>query len=166
MSDANVTTRLHNWHHKDYAEAGRQINQALGDISDIEIAGRQVLVAVYVRPNVTNGGVMQSVSAQKEDVWQGKIVLLLKAGPDAFVGDDSYRQAMWGNARHPQAGDWLVVRAIDGLPISLKGDNAERPQGKDFRGDPIDIYDWDGWPCRFLPDDAIIARVSKPHSVV
>jgi hypothetical protein len=165
MSTAN-TNLLHQWHHDDYEEAKRQIYQHLGDTSDLEIFGRQVVVAVYVRPNKTAGGFFLTVDAQKEDVWQGKAVLIVKMGPDAFRGDDSYVEATYGFKGAPRPGDWVFLRAQDGLAVSLCGDGASRAQGKDMRGSAVDIYGWDGWPCRIVADETVIGRINKPHEIV
>jgi hypothetical protein len=166
MSQSQNATNLLNWHHDDYEIAKRHIHQAIGSLDDIEVFGRQVLVAVYVRPNKTAKGFYQTTKAQMEDVYQGKSVLLLKAGPDAFVGDDGYVAAMFGSKGKPSPGDWLFVPASSGLSTWLIGDGAQRPQGEDFRNDPIDIYDWDGWPVRIIVDDAVIGRMNKPHQLV
>lgn len=161
----NDYTQLHKLHHDDYGEAVGHIHTMLGSIKDIEVFGRQVLVAVYVRP-VKMNGVYQTKRAQMEDVWQGKAVLVLKLGPDAFQGDDSYVAATFGAGGAPQTGDWLFASQQSGFPVSLSGDGAERVRASDFRGDPVDIYDWDGWPCRIVPDTDFIGRITKPHSIV
>lgn len=159
-------SQLHNWHHDSYAEAEADIHQSIGDISKEEIFGRQVLCAVYVRPGKTNAGVHVTTSAQQEDVWQGKVMLILKMGPDAFQGEESYHKAMFGDAPAPKVGDWVFARPNDGVAMSICGEGAERPKGKDFRGDPLDKYDWNGWPCRILPDEQIFGRMSLPHHIV
>lgn len=166
MSAASTVSNLHNWHHDDYDEAIGQIRKSLGSIDDIEVFGRQVLVAVYVRPNKNKAGIYQTTAQQSEDIWQGKTVLVLKAGPDAFQGDASYARAMFGAMPAPVQHDWVFLRASDGVPVNLCGDGAERPQGSTFGGDMVDIWPWDGWPCRIISDDAIIGRINKPHTLV
>jgi hypothetical protein len=165
MSTANVTA-LHGWHHDDYDEAIQQIKTHLGDISDLEVFGRQVVVAVYVRPSKNAAGIYQTAKAQQEDFWQGKAVLVLKCGPDAFSGSEEYARAMFGDKPPPQPDDWVFLRASDGMPINLCGDDAKRVQGKTFGGEMVDIFPWDGWPCRIVSDESIIGRINKPHSLV
>jgi len=157
---------LHKWHHDDYDEAKAQIHQSLGSIADLEVFGRQVLVAVYIRPNKSQTGLYQTVNAQKEDIYQGKAALILKCGPGAFKGEDSYVKAMFGDMPTPEPGDWVFVRPSDGLSISLCGDGASRPQGKTFHDEDVDLFAWDGWPCRILSDDSLIGRMNKPHTLV
>ena len=165
MSTANVST-LHKWHHDDYDEAKSQIRQSLGSIDDIEIFGRQVLVAVYVRPEKSANGLYMGAAAQREDVYQGKAMLVLKCGPDAFQGDNGYEEATFGKLGRPEPGDWVFARASSGEPLSLCGDGAERPTGATFGGEMVDIYGWDGWPCRLISDEAILGRMNKPHTIV
>lgn len=167
MSDSTtVVSHLHTHHHDDYDEAKAQIHRAIGSIEDIEIIGSQVLVAAYVRPNKTANGFYVGTKAQKEDIWQGKAVLVLKLGPSAFDGDEAYLRAMFGDGPSIAPDDWVFVSCASGLPISLIGDGGQRVKGADHRGDPIDIFEWDGWPCRVIPAESIIGRINKPHSVV
>jgi hypothetical protein len=162
---ANVS-ELHTRHHDDYETAKREIHQSLGSIEDIEVFGRQVLVACYVRPAKGANGLYATVKTQTEDVYMGKAVLILKCGPDAFQGDDGFKAAMFGDMPVPAAGDWMFVRPQDGVGVNLCGDGASRPKGEDFRGNQIDLYEWDGWPCRMISDDAFLGRMNKPHEVV
>lgn len=158
-------------HHRpffdDYSVAQNLIAQAIGDINDIDIFGRQVLCGVFCRPNVTPGGIYISTKEVKEDWYQHKVVLVLKCGPEAFTGAKSYHDATFGkDVARPVAGDWLIVNASAGIQISLCGDGAQRPQGKDHRGQPMDIFEWDGWPCRIIGDDNFLGRLTQPHNVV
>ena len=165
MSNLATISNLHRWHHDDYDEAKQQIHQSLGSIADIEVFGRQVLVAVYIRPN-KSGMIYQTVKAQAEDIYQGKAALILKCGPGAFKGEQSYLNTMFGHMPPPEPGDWVFVRPSDGFAISLCGDNAKRPRGKTFHDEEVDLFEWDGWPCRILSDDSLIGRMNKPHTLV
>lgn len=168
---AKSVSQLHKHGHADYAQAVKDIHQALGDITKEDIWGRQVLCAVYVRPNETQSGVCVPTSAQEEDIWQGKALLVLKIGPSAFSGQDSYLKATFpagedGNPIVPQVGDWLFAKPNDGVPMSIMGEGASRPQGKDYRGNEVDKFEWDGWPCRILQDDSFFGKMSAPHKIV
>lgn len=161
------SSRHHRPFFDDYEIAKLCIQQALGDMTDIDIFGRDVLTAVFCRPNVTPGGIYITSKEVKEDWWQHKVVLVLKCGPDAFTGDDSYLAARFGtDVKPPKPGDWLFARPEAGLQISLVGEGGSRPQGKDHRGNPMDVFDWDGWPCRIIPDEEFKGRLPKPHGVV
>ena len=63
------------------------IEEAAPFIGDIEPMGRQVLLAAYRRPEKTAGGVYLADgvnTARAEDVYQGKVQLILKVGPLAL----------------------------------------------------------------------------------
>lgn len=176
MTAQNIS-QLHSWKHDDYAEAARDIWMALGDISKEEIFGRQVLCAVYVRPNEkttkrADGTVFKvhfTTKAQEEDIWQGKVMLVLKLGPGAFKGEVDYLTDMFGTSdpeKLPKVGDWLFAQPSAGVPMSVMGAGAARPKGVDHRGDPTDKFEWDGWPCRILSDDLFFGRMSAPHVIV
>ena len=159
-------SRHHRQFYSDYEVAKQFIHQAIGDISEMEVFGRTVLCAIFCRPNVTPAGVYLTTKEVKEDQWQHKAVLVLKCGPSAFTGDASYIEATYGAGGAPKPGDWLFARPEAGVQMNCEGERASRPQGVDHRGEPMDIFDWDGWPCRVIPDDDFIGRVAKPQSVV
>ena len=166
MSTATVSTLHTSWHHDDYDIAKDQIRQQLGNLDDLEIFGRQVCVACYIRPNVTKAGWYVTINQQMEDVWQGKAVLIVKCGPDAFTGDVAYLEAMFGRGGPPRVGDWVFMRSADGLQVSLCGEGAARVQGKDGAGRAVDVYAWDGWNCRIVGDEQILGRINNPHVIV
>lgn len=157
-------------HHRpffdDYEVAKQLIHQALGDLSKFDVFGRNVLVAVFCRPNITPGGFYLGVKEIKEDWFQHKVVLVLKVGPDAFKGDKSYLDAMFGDAPPPKPDEWLIANASAGIQINLMGEGGSRPQGKDHRGNPIDVFEWDGWPCRIISDESFLGRLERPHEIV
>lgn len=61
---------------------------AVGDVSGYDIFHNQVLVAIYVRPNITAGGIWRPDENVKEDEYQGKVGLVIKTGPAAFKDTD------------------------------------------------------------------------------
>lgn len=156
-------------HHKpfydDYNTARLHIHQAVGDITDFDLFGKHVLIAVFCRPNVTPNGIYLTVKEVQEDWYQTKGGLLLKAGPSAFTGDDDYIKGMY-DGRPPQVGEWLFANASAGIQIHLCGDGASRPQGRDHRGEAMDLFMWDGWPCRIMGDDNLLGRIAKPQQIV
>ena len=158
--------RHHRRHFSDYEVVKDLIHQAIGDLSENEVWDNNVLCAVFCRPNVTPGGIYQTTKEVKEDWWQHKAVLVLKLGPNAFQGDESFERAKWGKEARPQPGDWLFSRPEAGIQINLYCTGGSRPQGRDHRGQPMDIFEWDGWPCRIIPDDEFLGRMLLPHSVV
>ena len=138
---------LHKWHHDDYDEAKAQIHQSLGSIADLEVFGRQVLVAVYIRPEKSAGGVLFAPSTRDEDRFQSKAGLILKAGPTAFEDPTGN----WFAGVNVRVGDWIMFRASDGWQMTL----CHRSKSNA----PINLL------CRLLDDTAVRARITDPNRV-
>lgn len=93
-------------------------------VSKIHMTFDNVVLATYVRPEKTRGGIILSsgeAGMRSEDVFQGKSHLIIAAGPSAFEDDE---EVFWGD-RRPVIGDWVMVRVSDGLMFKL-GDTACR----------------------------------------
>jgi co-chaperonin GroES (HSP10) len=89
----------------------------VGDLSSVEIFNNQILVAIYIRPEKTSGGVLLPNQTRDEDKWQGKMGLVLKKGPSAFV-DESQN---WFNGVDVAVGDWVFFRPSDGWGLEVNG---------------------------------------------
>lgn len=98
----------------------------------------QVLVAIYIRPKVTAGGIHITDETRKEDEYQGKVGLVIDKGPLAFK-DDGRNQF---HGQDVEIGEWIVFRASDGFQLHV--------------GDVL---------CRVLQDVDLKARVSSPDLV-
>ena len=112
---------------------------AVGDISGIELFNNQVLVAIYVRPEKSKAGLYLPEKNLDEDKFQGKIGLLLKAGPSAFVDENG--QWFSGAIFTPKK-DWLLFRPSDGWSIGINK-----------------------VPCRIFDDISIKGKVPYPDYV-
>lgn len=99
----------------------------------------QVLVAIYVRPNKTKSGIHLSDRTVEEDLYQGKVGLILKMGDLAFVDDANHK---FGENR-PKVGDWIVYRIGDTFPFVL---------GNRY--------------CRFVEDVSVKAIISRPDIIL
>jgi co-chaperonin GroES (HSP10) len=84
-------------------------------LADITVLGARVLVAVYVRPEQTKSGILLPAQTRHEDVYQGKVGLVLKCGPLAFQDDATHR---FGN-QVPTVGDWVVFSVGDTFGMEL-----------------------------------------------
>lgn len=164
-------------HHRpsfdNYQVAKEHIFQALGDISGadgLRLFGKEVCVAVFCRPNVhrvDRGNVLYlPIKEIKEDWWQHKVAMIVAMGPSAFSGDQSYMDAQFGEYGPPKIGDWVFCNASNGIQLNLCGDDASRPQGLDTLGRQMDLYEWDGWPCRIISDDQFLGMIGKPQAIV
>ncbi len=110
----------------------------IGDLSRLEVFNMQVLVAVYIRPEKTKGGLFLSDRARDEDRYQSKVGLILKKGPTAFVDKDGE----WFSGLEIKEGDWIVFRPSDGWNVTVNG-----------------------VLCRMLDDVSVRARVAHPDQV-
>jgi len=115
---------------------------AAGDLTDYEVFHNQVLVATYVAPEKTAGGIIRPDRTLAEDRFQGKVGLVLKVGPLAFQDDAG---AKFGGVTL-KMGDWVTYRPSDGIEMFIRD---RRKHG-------------DGLPCRLIEDVLIKGRVSDP----
>lgn len=116
----------------------KELISVLGDTSNVEIFNNQILVAIYIRPEKTVGGIILTNTIRDEDKWQGKVGLVIKKGPSAFV-DDSKN---WFNGITLDVNDWVIFRPSDGWGLTING-----------------------IMCRLLEDTVIRGRVSHPDQV-
>jgi co-chaperonin GroES (HSP10) len=114
------------------------LSDAVGDLSGYDIFHNQVLVTVYVRPNITAGGILRPDENIKEDEYQGKVGLVVKLGPAAFQDTDDETF----NGQSLQIGDWVVFRTGDGWQLTIR-DTA----------------------CRILTDRTIRMRIKNPGDI-
>jgi len=111
----------------------------LGDLSGLELFHNQVMVATYIRPERTSGGIFLPDKTLAEDRFQGKVGLVVKLGPLAFK-DDAI--AKFGGVKLEE-GDWVYYRASDGMEL-------------------FSVDKTGGVPCRIFEDTMIKGRVSDP----
>lgn len=86
------------------------ISRIIGDLSTYEIGPRQILGAIYLRPEKTKGGIALTQKNLEEDFYQSKSCLVVKVGDGATFCGSPVR-----------AGDWLVVRASDCWSLEVNG---------------------------------------------
>lgn len=98
-------------------ELKAHVQESLGDLEFFEVLSSQILVAMYVEPERTKGGIIRIDRAIDESRYQGKAALLLKKGPTAFKYDGAYN---W-EGRIPEVGEWIFHRTSDAWDIDLKG---------------------------------------------
>lgn len=94
------------------AEILREVDEFLPGIS---VMGARLLVAPYIRPNQTRGGIFLSDNTKAEDKYQGKVGLVLALGPLAFKDDENHR---FGHIT-PMVGDWIVYSVGDTFAFEL-----------------------------------------------
>jgi len=99
------------------ADPKEKLLEELGDISKVELLNTQVLVAVYIRPEKTKGGIIMTTKSRDEDRYQSKVGLVIKTGPSAFKDDTG----KWFEGLDIKVGDWITHRPSDGWSITING---------------------------------------------
>lgn len=89
-------------------------------VKDIEINGVDILTVVYIRPELTKGGIILTKSYREEDRFQGIVALVVKVGPNVEKYKEQFKD---GNL--PKVGDWVMYRTRDSDPF-LMGDRTAR----------------------------------------
>lgn len=117
-------------------DPAKEIHDKVGDISGFNLFGPKVLVAIYVRPEKTKGGIYLTDKLRDEDLYQGKVGYVLKIGPCAFTDAD------WFGDEQVNVGDWVGFRASDGAALVVNGVN-----------------------CRLLEDIRIYGKASHPDLI-
>ncbi len=134
---------------EDAYDPKQEILAKLGDISAIQIAQNEVLVAIYVRPEINPGGKIALVPrTRKEDIYQGKVGLVLKIGAACrFVRVDEKTGITYGIDINLH--DWIVTRPSDtwSLDINVGSDQF----------DPEKFT-----ACRLVWDDQIRMKIPSP----
>lgn len=115
MSVAAPSRGLLNMMHETDPRA--ELLRKVGDVSHIKVMHNHVLVAIYIRPEKTKGGLYIADKTRDEDKYQGKVGIVLATGPLAFVDDD--RNHFHGQSVEP--GDWIAYRIADGWAFRLNG---------------------------------------------
>ena len=96
----------------------------------------QVLVATYVRPAKTKGGIFMPDKTIEEDRFQGNIGMVVGLGKGAFK-DDNIAQF---NGDKLEVGDWVMYVPADGVSLFINE-----------------------VPCRLFSDTRILMKVEDPE---
>jgi co-chaperonin GroES (HSP10) len=131
------------------ADPREAIYMALGHAMDgFEPLGNRVLVATYIQPEKTAGGIILSDRTLLESRFQGKAFLVIALGPLAFVDDNIAQFGPYarGEELEIKAGDWLIASPSDGA---------------EFFG----VDGQSGVSCRVFEDTRFWSRIDDPSKV-
>ncbi len=117
---------------------------SLGDISGIEVLYNNILVATYIEPEKTVGGIYLPDRTFEESRFQGKVSLVIKLGPTAFKYDGSYPY----EGPTIVTGDWIICRPSDGFEM-FSADQTRQS----------------GTSCRIFEDRFVLGRVQDPAAI-
>ena len=120
------------------AEALAKASHLVDKLAGIELpapTGWHVLVLQYVREDRSKGGIIFADKTKQEDVYQGRVGLVLAVGPDAYRGD-RFPGGAWC-----KAGDWIMWPAVEaaarrfaygeGITLALVTDDSVLATGLD-----------------------------------
>jgi co-chaperonin GroES (HSP10) len=121
------------------ADPYAEILKKVGSLSDITVMYNMVLLAAYVKPERTKGGIILTDQSKEEDVFQGKTGMVLKLGKDAFQDDDQNTF----NGQKAEIGEWVVFKVGDNWKLTIRE-----------------------WPCMLVRDTSIKMKVTDPSIIV
>lgn len=124
----------------------QEILDRVGDLSGVDVFGSDILCAIYKRPEKTKSGIYLTDTQRDEDRYQGKVFLVLKMGPTAYLDENGEK------FRDIKEGDWIVARSSDGWACTLNS-----AYGITSRDSAID--------CRIITDINVRLRVSGPDAI-
>lgn len=116
MSRSNATAKI-----REIAESSsdpkKAILMGLGRemAKEVKVLHAQVLVATYIQPSKTKGGILLADQTLQEDRFQGTIGLVIGLGPLAFKDDNIAR---FGGVA-PALLDWVMFRPADGMEMFI-----------------------------------------------
>ena len=114
------------------------ILEAVGDVSGVDVLTDLVLVGTFIRSEKRASGLLLPTQHLQEDEFQGKVGLVLKAGPLAYGDweDDAER------GKNATLNTWVVFAIKDTWPLQING-----------------------VACRVVPYDKLRMRISNPTMV-
>jgi len=129
----------------------QDILNRIGSLDHVQIAQNEVLLAIYQRPEKTAGGIILTQNSLKEDLYQGKVGLVIKIGASCqFERKDPKTGITYGIP--VSLYDWVLVRPSDTWAL-------------DVNGDPNTFKREDFVPCRLVYDDQIRGKVAHPQVI-
>jgi co-chaperonin GroES (HSP10) len=123
---------------KHKVDPAKELLDKIGDLSGVTLFFNGVMVAIYKRPEQTASGLYLADKSRDEDIYQGKVGLVVKKGPLAFQDDENVKF----NGQNVEVGDWIVFRPSDGWQWNVNKTE-----------------------CRMLRDVDVKARIAAPDSV-
>lgn len=92
--------------------------EKLGNVIETAtVLGSDILIATYIKPRRTSGGIILTDKTVNEDRWQGKAGLILKLGETAFKYDGAYEY----KGTVPDVGQYVAFHTSDSREIGING---------------------------------------------
>lgn len=129
-------------------EFRRYVFDFIGEMDNFDVLGDRVMVATYIPPEKTKGGIIRPGVNLGEARFTGCVGLVLKLGQMAFKYDGAYPY----EGKIPAEGDWVHYDPTNAREFFLgpKGDRATSDHGIS---------------CRTMRSDFILAIIDDPDRV-
>lgn len=114
------------------------IIKAVGDLSKVKVAADLVLLGTYIRNEKSTGGIIRPIDTLKEDEYQGKVGLVLKTGPMAYMDWETDEE----QGKTAKLHTWVVYQIKDAWPVQINGT-----------------------ACRVIPYDKLRMQIPNPAMV-
>lgn len=136
MARANAISKMREIADAD-SDPKRLLFKAVGELpKELTVLHSQVLVAGYIRPGKTKGGIILTDKTVEEDRFQGNVGLVLALGKGAFKDDNVAK--FHGDSI--KVGDWVMYQPADGIALYIRE-----------------------LPCRLFQDTRILMKVTTPE---
>lgn len=112
------------------ADPKQTLLEKVGDVSGARVFHNQVLMAVYIAPEKTKGGIIRPQTNVDEDKYQGKLGLIIKLGPKALVSD-----AKWEWPEDLGLHSWVFFKISDTFAVTINGQACRMIDDVDIKGD-------------------------------
>jgi hypothetical protein len=132
-----------------------------GALDTVTLTGNDVILGIYIEKEMSPGGLLLPDQRLKESIYQSKVAIVLKVGPDAFkykssfawvspdpkeIGKDGkFTKAYYARAaKHtPKVGDWVIH-----FPTDSK------------------LFGLNGVPCRYSLDSSVKMISTRPDAIL
>ena len=96
-------------------ERARMLELLHNGPATITAVGHEIVSVVWIRPEKTKGNILLPDALREEDVWQGKVSLVVEMGPDC------YRPDAIQTAKTPRCkvGDWIITNPLAGQKLQV-----------------------------------------------
>lgn len=149
-------------------DQAKTILETIGDSIDyITLTGADVILAIYIEKEVNKCGIIMPTERLEESIYQSKVALVVKTGPDAFKFKGSYA---WVSPNQDEyEGDFA-----SGDTLLLKKSYYERAAKYTPKvGDwvihfPTDskLFGLNGVPCRYALDSSVKMITTRPDAIL
>lgn len=89
----------------------------IGNLEKHKLLSNRVLIATYIAPEKTKGGIIRIDSTVAEDIYQGSVGLVVKLGKTAFQDEPETKTYFHGQSVN--IGDWVLYRPGDGKRVQI-----------------------------------------------